>query len=361
MKISKLLSVVVAAASTLFVALSARAEYTCELSFPSAPATPLENFPVLVRLADDAPTGFSYTDCPTGDCIWFTDANNNSLPYDVDTWNRSGASLIWVSVPSLSDATTITMHWDESHEEISRATEVWSLANYVGVWHMNEILLDSSSTKHYTPDASASGWHAYKQMEDDAVPEPVTTAAGVTTTPTPLTGTAMNIAYGAGKTKDSYGGFLVPTAKTSSTTLNGPGFTISAIVNAQQDSNSNRGRAVAFGNSWGDRANLTVFSNNIFCMGNNTHHNKTNPKGATDWVCAAAVYGVNGKSFIYADGANLSGAGDKPENYSSVALGPASPSAHSRAAKRRSTAISTKSASAMPPRPATGSRTNARQ
>ena len=83
MKVSKLLSVVVAAASTLFVALSASAEFTCELSFPSAPSTALANFPVLVRLAEDAPTGFYYTDCPTGDCIWFTDANDEAIPCDV--------------------------------------------------------------------------------------------------------------------------------------------------------------------------------------------------------------------------------------------------------------------------------------
>ena len=138
MKTSKLLIAVVAAASTLFVALSARAEFTCELSFPQAPSTALENFPVLVRLANDAPEGFLYEDCPTAANLWFTDSNNVVLPFDVDTWDTTGESLIWVSVPSLSDAATITMRWSANGGEDSPASsEVWKRAGYNAVWHFN--------------------------------------------------------------------------------------------------------------------------------------------------------------------------------------------------------------------------------
>lgn len=140
MKTSKLLIAVVAAASTLFVALSARAEFTCELSFPQAPSTALANFPVLVRLAEDAPTGFHYADCPTASCIWFTDAGNSVLPFESDTWNASGESLIWVSVPSFSSSTTITMHWSSdagSVEDSPDAREVWTRAGYNAVWHFS--------------------------------------------------------------------------------------------------------------------------------------------------------------------------------------------------------------------------------
>ena len=79
----------------LFFAAPARAEFTCELSFQQAPSTALANFPVLVRLAEDAPTGFSYADCPTASCIWFTDASDNAIPCDVDTWDTTGESLVW--------------------------------------------------------------------------------------------------------------------------------------------------------------------------------------------------------------------------------------------------------------------------
>ena len=146
MKTSKLLIAVVAAASTLFVALSARAEFTCELSFPQAPATPLENFPVLVRLAEDAPTGFSYANCPTASCIWFTDAGNNVLPFESDTWNASGESLVWVSVPSLSSSAKITMHWSQNGGEDSpAASEVWTRAGYEAVWHFNGDATESAT------------------------------------------------------------------------------------------------------------------------------------------------------------------------------------------------------------------------
>ena len=120
------------------LAFSARAEFTCELSFPSAPQTALENFPVLVRLAENAPAGFSYADCPTASCIWFTDSGNNVLPFEADTWNTSGESLIWVSVPSLSNVSAITMHWSQNGGEDSPASsEVWTRAGYNAVWHFN--------------------------------------------------------------------------------------------------------------------------------------------------------------------------------------------------------------------------------
>ncbi len=140
MKTSKLLIAVVAAASTLFIALSARAEFTCELSFPQAPSTALENFPVLVRLANDAPEGFLYEDCPTAAHLWFTDAGNNVLPFEADTWNTSGESLVWVSVPSFSSSTTITMHWAPNAvyaEDSPPSREVWTRAGYNAVWHFS--------------------------------------------------------------------------------------------------------------------------------------------------------------------------------------------------------------------------------
>ena len=306
-------------ASLLFAA-PAFAEYTCDLTFPSAPATPLANFPVLVRISETAPDGFLYTDCPTASCLWFTDESDDTLPFDVDTWNTSGTSLVWVSVPSLSSTAKITMHWDvggaPSGQPVS--TLVWSRANYVGVWHMNELVYDAVKEKHYTPDASASGWHAYKVTQSDAVPAPVTTAAGVTANPTPLTGTAMNIAYGAGKNNTSFGGFAVPMAQTSSFTLGGSGFTLSAIVNSQQIANNGRCRVIAFGAVYTEMANISVGSDDIYVMGG-SNHKKPNPRGQTDWVYAAGVYG-SPYSKIYADGVCLSGSNEGNPKLASLAL-----------------------------------------
>ena len=303
------------------VALGALAEYKCELSFPGASSTELEHFPVLVRISPAALDGFSYAECPTASCLWFTDRNDETLPFDVDTWDTTGESLVWVSVPSLSTTATITMHCSANSVEAPvspDSTNVWSRAGYYAVWHMNVILEDGEG-KHYTPDASGKGWHAYKQDEDDAnYPVPTNNAPTVTAHPTPLTGTAMNIACGAGKAHYVKGGFLVPAGVTSSTTLNGPGFVFSAIVNARQTASYSR--IITTGATYSQMANISVGSDDIYCMGGNSYHNKANPAGSTGWVCAAAVFGRGStqKTFIFADGVNLTGsAGGNPANYTS--------------------------------------------
>ena len=264
MKNSKLLSTVVAVASTLFVALSASAEYTCDLSFPQAPATALANFPVLVRLAEGAPTGFSYADCPTASCIWFTDENDDAIPCDVDTWDTTGESLVWVSVPSLSDAAKITMHWDASGAPsgLPASSQVWSLANYVGVWHMNEILEDNGL--HYTPDASASGWNAYKANEADGYPVTISDA-GIAAS-APPTGHAMVNQLGDSQRKT--GGFIVPSASTSSTTIGVNGFTVSFFEECTSTGND---RAVAFGAAYTDIGCMTAAANKTYVMNGSDH------------------------------------------------------------------------------------------
>ena len=241
----------------------ALAELTCELSFPSAPATALANFPVLVRLAEGAPTGFSYADCPTGGCLWFTDENDDPIPCDVDTWDTTGTSLVWVSVPSLSDAAAITMHWDATGAPagLPAASQVWSRADYVGVWHMNEILEDGTG-KHYTPDSSASGWHAYKANETDAYPVTISDA-GIAASAPPTGHAMVNQLNDNNRTT---GGFIVPASATSGTTI-GP-FTISffeATVNTGND------RVVGFGTSYSDIGCMTAAASETYIMfgGNN--------------------------------------------------------------------------------------------
>ena len=279
-------------------------QHAVGLYFPRAPEAALADFPVLVRVSEDNVDGFSYAYCPTATNIWFTDANDEALPFDVDTWNPAGESLFWVSVQSFSSSATVTLHWSDDISDAPASpasSQVWSRANYVGVWHMNELVYDPVKEKHYTPDASASGWNAYKVTQSDAVPAPVTNATGVTANPTPPTGTAMNIAYGAGKDNTSYGGFCVPMAQTASFTLGGSGFTLSGIVNSQQKANNGRCRVIAFGDAYNDMANFAVGSDSIYCMaGTQTSISWDHTKGSTDWVFAADVFSTT--SQIYSDG-----------------------------------------------------------
>ena len=294
------------------------AEFACRLEFPSAPATALTNFPVLVRLAEDAPAGFSYTNCPAATNLWFTDRNDDPLAFETDTWNAEGDSLLWVSVPALSDAACVVLHWSDDAGDAPASpapSAVWSRAGYVGVWHMNELLEDPATGKHYTPDSSASGWHAYRTYEKYS--SPVTNAVGVTAHPTPYTGRAMDIAYGGAN--GWYGGFAVPASATSSTTLGGAGFTLSAIANAQMPADPGYCRVIAFGNAWNENANLTLGSDYVYCMGPGSSNSQktTNPAGSTGWVFATDVFSTASK--IYANGVNRSGDGGKP-NLTSLTL-----------------------------------------
>ena len=93
----------------------------------------LANFPMLVRISPTAIPGFSYAGLSSNQIV-FRDSAGKELPCDVDTWNPSGESLVWVKVPSLTAATTVTMRWGEVRT--ADPADVWSA--YDHVWHLNE-------------------------------------------------------------------------------------------------------------------------------------------------------------------------------------------------------------------------------
>ena len=78
--------------------------------------TALTDFQAMVKLTEGQ-YGFSYNDyaAKDGSDIWFTDWQGNVIPHEIDLWNASGASYIWVRVPELTGkSTSITMHWGEA-------------------------------------------------------------------------------------------------------------------------------------------------------------------------------------------------------------------------------------------------------
>ncbi len=119
-------------------------------------ADTLTDFPALIKLPDCA-AGFSYVDAAAdGADIYFTDSDGNVIPHDVDTWNASGASYVWVKVPALTAAATVTMHWGETlPANVPAASDTWT--GYVGVWHMNAA---DGATATPEPDATGHGLNA---------------------------------------------------------------------------------------------------------------------------------------------------------------------------------------------------------
>lgn len=130
-----------------------------EMTIPGyAGSTTLANFPVLVRLAANSPTGFDYNDCAAdGSDIRFADAYGNLIPHEIDTWNTSGESLVWVSVPSVSGtATAFTMYYGADVSDLPAVTEsdVWTGANFNAVWHFSGSSKESANG--LTPSSSDS-------------------------------------------------------------------------------------------------------------------------------------------------------------------------------------------------------------
>ena len=138
-----------------------------EMTIPGyAGSTTLANFPVLVRLAANSPAGFDYNDCAAdGSDLRFADAHGNLVPHEIDTWNTSGESLVWVSVPSVSGtATAFTMYYGAANPSALPAVDphaVWTAAGHRAVWHFaadeTESAQGLTATKTGTPSYANDG------------------------------------------------------------------------------------------------------------------------------------------------------------------------------------------------------------
>lgn len=124
----------------------------------------VEGFPVLVRLSEGSPAGFSYDDCEEGgngrDLAFFDAAGTVRYPFEIDTWNTDGESLVWVRLPSASKGASFVMCYGrDGQASASDGALVWK--GNVGVWHMGEASgnLADSTGNGYTgvPSMGSSG------------------------------------------------------------------------------------------------------------------------------------------------------------------------------------------------------------
>ena len=109
-------------------------------------ASALEDFPVLIRISQSI-AGFSYADCAAnGADLRFTDARGELLQHEIESWNTSGESVVWVKVPRLSGTTTaVYMYYGASASATLptvTARNVWT--KYVTVIHGGSGISDSS-------------------------------------------------------------------------------------------------------------------------------------------------------------------------------------------------------------------------
>lgn len=111
-----------------------------------------DNVPILVKLST-AIQDFSYADFQgvRGADMVFSDGNGNVIPHEVDTWDPSGTSLVWIKPGSLSASIgKVVMYFGNAEIPASSATGVWG--DYIGVWHMGDF-----STENVYPNAANGG------------------------------------------------------------------------------------------------------------------------------------------------------------------------------------------------------------
>ena len=132
-------------AAALVAAFPVLAQNECRLTFSGYEGKEtLRDFPALVKIPDGL-TGFDYKESTAdGSDLAFCSADGKPLAYEIDTWNPEGDSYVWVRVPELTKATTISVKWGDSqiqqpgNSETSKLqNSVWS-DDYLAVWHFSK-------------------------------------------------------------------------------------------------------------------------------------------------------------------------------------------------------------------------------
>ena len=133
----------------------------------------LSGFPVLVRIADNSPSGFAYSQMAspsTGADLCFIDMDGNGLPFEIDTWDPDGTSLVWVKLPTMEHGTQFVMCWGGATSGKTVCADN-PFAGYKGVWHMDSVDPDDSTPNGF------DGTHRTDNLS--AVNGPVGTAVNV--------------------------------------------------------------------------------------------------------------------------------------------------------------------------------------
>jgi hypothetical protein len=129
-----------------------------------AGSSTLTNFPVLVKLAADAPSGFDYADCAAdGSDLRFAAPDGLLLHHEIDTWNTNGESFVWVKVPALSgSATAFTMYYGASDPTALPTVDprsVWTETGHRAVWHF---AADATESAQGLVPSSTTGTPSYE-------------------------------------------------------------------------------------------------------------------------------------------------------------------------------------------------------
>ncbi|MCQ2368824.1 MAG: hypothetical protein MJ109_07455, partial [Kiritimatiellae bacterium] len=128
----------------------------------------LVRFPVAVRLSETI-DGFTYHKYNENDIRFFTEGNVE-IPFEIDTWNTNGESLVWVQIPELTKSTALYIRATGSgRKDYTLAANYGENDNlhmwkdYAAVWHMGSITTLKDATGHgydadfYAPNSAPAG------------------------------------------------------------------------------------------------------------------------------------------------------------------------------------------------------------
>lgn len=121
------------------------------------------DLPVAVRLSAAIP-GFDYADVRSEDAdkdLLFTDVSGNPLPYEIETWNPEGESVVWVKLPKFAAGEKIALYYG-GETVAQNAAAVWG--NYGGVWHMAEASGDVADSSGHKRTAVPGGESAAQNI-----------------------------------------------------------------------------------------------------------------------------------------------------------------------------------------------------
>jgi autotransporter-associated beta strand protein len=149
-----------------------RSLYSMEISFTNfAGKGTLTDFPALVKLTTANTDSYSgFLDTTDGYDLRFYDngfLDGTPLDYEIETFDDSGDSYIWVKVPTFTQNTSIWAAWGEDATQQASTTNgvVWD-SDFKAVWHMGEatgLALDATANDHDatskggTPSSTSSG------------------------------------------------------------------------------------------------------------------------------------------------------------------------------------------------------------
>jgi len=115
----------------------------------------LTNFPILVTL-NSSRVDYANTQ-DAGQDLRFTDPNGVILKYEIEKWNESGTSSVWVKIPQIDAASTIDyvyMYYGNPSASSGQVpSDVWD-SNYKMVQHLEESCASSSCILDSTTNAN---------------------------------------------------------------------------------------------------------------------------------------------------------------------------------------------------------------